>query len=417
MSGRKNLSAGMIFAACFLGLMTTLGGSAVFVFLKKHLVAEMSSQIVICADVPAVKSFRESYPFDDVAVNDILETPPVPKIPDPFSAYLEIINAVKYSIDGYSASRNPLLKYFYCITCSLDGKIGNNIIGNGSSMIVRLPNGYLTYTFSDDYSSDSWETVREWHTWLEKRNIRLFQLLPATKMDDSITVFPVADTPLSSGYSRRMAQYMAFLAENHIPCLDAKDVLLAADSNFYSWFYRTDHHWNVFAGRLIAETVARKLNDEFQITADADAVKEKMFTSVRYPSVFQGSMAIKANAFPEDFDVLYPQKESRFHIRIPSKGIDRVGGFSDTLIAQPYLKSSHTYCCFLYGDQPLIQIENQNCSNGTRVLVLKHSQANVLCPYLACTVQFLDIIDPRHFDGSIKTFIEQTVPAVVLLCI
>ena len=48
--------------------------------------------------------------------------------------------------------------------------------------------------------------------------------------------------------------------------------------------------------------------------------------------------------------------------------------------------------------------------------MIKTSDANVVDTYLAFTVEYLDIVDPRHFDGSIRTFIEKTQPDVVLTC-
>ncbi len=407
MTGKRTINARIIFAACFCALMTVLGLSAIFACAERHL-ERRSTEIFFKADVPVVRTFRDLYPFDDGA--DGVETPEGQSLLSFILAYRNAFCRKRSSIKWYSANRNFLLKYFHRF-CIWKESPGTFLIENGDFPIVRLPNGYLTGVYFQP--RESWRTVRKWNIWLKKRNIPLLQLLPSSKMDDSVTIFPPG---ISRGYAGMMDRYKTFLLKNRIPYLDAKDVLLNANRDFYSWFYKTDHHWNVFAGRLIAEATAKKLNDEFGIATDVDAVKEVHFKLIRYPSIFMGSMAIRAGDPPEDFEVFYQRKKGRFHLKIPSLGIDRVGGFNDTLIVQPYLKLPGMYGCFLCSDKPLIQIENKNCTNGTRVLVVSHSQANVVCPYLACAVQYLDIVDPRYFDGSIKSFIEQTKPDIVLTC-
>jgi len=409
-AGRKS-NARLVFAVCFLALMTTMGASAVFSCVKGF-IDHKRFHAAIGADVPAVSSFRKKYPFTGADSENAADDSVNPKYRIP--PYWKTVRYRTRLLELYAVSRNPLVNCLYRSIRALDEKIGSNMIENSSLSVIRLPNGYFTHVYTGGTSLESWEKVREWNLWLAERKIPLLQLLPATKSDDSIAAFPAGHL---GNYTRKLDAYKAFLTENHIPYWDTKNVLLAENRDFYSWFYKTDHHWNVLAGRLVAEAAARKLNDQFQIATDADAVKAENFRLIRYPSCFKGSLTFIAGAPPEDIEVFYQRKESRFHLEIPSAGIDRVGGFNETLIAEPYLQSSSAYAVFLYGSKPLIQIENLACRNGTRILVIKESQGNVVCPYLACAVQYLDVIALALFDGSVKSFIEQTKPDAVLICI
>ncbi len=410
MNGRKIINAKSVFAVCFFALMVAMGATAV-VFYTKNILMGKQVGPVIEPDVPAVRSFNARYPFPKEKHSGA--SPFLLRMQNLFSKATAVYGRER-TIQWILSLRTPLSSPFFHIPGTIDEISGSKVKTNGTTMIVQLPNGHFTYLFQPEDSAESWGMIEDFSVWLKKQGIPLFLLLPATKMDDSITVFPVR---IPYSYAHMMVRYKAFLAEKQIPFLDAKDVLLAENEDFYFWFYKTDHHWNVFAGRLMAEAIARKLNDEFHVATDVRAIQKENLTLVKYPSSMRGSMNAGGWIHPEDFEVFYQRKESFFHLMIPGIGIDREGGFNDTLIAQPHLKASNPYCAFLYGGQALVRVENRSCINGTRVLVIKQSLAEVLCPYLACTVQYLDAIDLRFFDGCIRTFIEETRPDVVLICI
>ena len=206
--------------------------------------------------------------------------------------------------------------------------------------------------------------------------------------------------------------------------MNSGETLVSENENFYSWFYKTDHHWNVHAGFSVASEIAQRLKKEFGLPVDTNVLDEIYFNTVTYEKAFLGSQGKKAThgyISPENFEVYYPLFDTEFSIEIPTKMIERTDTFENTLIESENLKVgnyyiNNTYAAFLYGDVPLIRIHNLNCKNGTRALMIKTSDANVVDTYLAFTVEYLDIVDPRHFDGSIRTFIEKTRPDVVLTC-
>jgi len=403
------------FSLCFLALMALMGILSVVACLAAHL-SSSNPEKTISADGPVVTSFKEKYPFDGAMSEIDSDVCCLNRVFSFVGKFRCLFVGYRNSIERYSSRNMLLFSPMYRLITAIDVFMGNDLIENGASPIVRLPKGYFSYIYPYRDDSESRNHLRELNSWLKERNIPLLQLLPSTKADDRFTVFPPG---IPNGYSRMIAEYKDFLAENDIPCLDGTEILLAENDDFHSWFYKTDHHWNVFAGRLIAETTARHLHDDFGLAAYVSAIQESNFTMTQYPALFKGSMALKGCAGPEDFQVLYQRKENTFHLEVPSMGIDRTGGLNDTLIVQPYLKTkdAYTYAAFLYGDRPLVRIENHDCTNTTRVLVIKHSQADVVSPYLACTIRCLDVIDPRYFDGNIQAFIEETKPNIVIICI
>jgi len=410
---KNTLNIKAVFAVCFLVLMVIFGGASVFSFLDDNVFSKDSSK-TITQDCAVVESFSDLYPFTNQTENSEQSVKNTKNNLKIFLNYWDIMHHITTVIESYTTKANPLLSVTQSVVYKIDGLTQNEVFANGNNPFVKISNGYFAYIFPYSHSQDSWDSILDFSSWLKSKDIQFMTVLPASKSDDSITVFPKG---VPHGYSQMEKEYLDFHKINGLEYLQAKEVLLSNNDDFYSWFYKTDHHWNVHSGLLVASAIAEKLAKDFELPADVDVLNKDNFKLVSYPCSFLGSMGKKVgSSVKEDMEVYYPIGDTCFHIQIPSKGIDREGKLENTLIVQSSLLDDTSYSAFLYGNQPLIRIENNYCNNGIRVLVLKKSNANIVCPYLACAVQYLDMIDPRLFDGSIRTFIEQTKPDIVLTC-
>lgn len=398
-----------LFAIFFLVLMVAMGIASVVGYLMMHVrEREADSEIV-----PPVNSFVQQYYFEE---NETAEwaTGGSDWLLDAIKSYTA---KVKYMVSGatiYTGSAHPLSSFFSGTVSFLDRNDHKTIFLNGEHPFVRLPNGYFTYLYPYSHPVESWNSLWKFTDWLKSIDIKYLSLIAADKGDDDYAVFP---ENVPHGYSQMAKEYREFHREHGIEFLESRDRLVAHNSDFFSWFYKADHHWNVHAGLLMAQETAKRLLD-MGIETDPSAADREKFSLTCYPNSFLGSMGrILGSAYNEDMEVYYPKGESSFHLQVPSLGIDRTGSFDNTLIVRQCLSDDNSsYGAFLYGDPPLVRIENLLADNSTRVLVIKQSKADVLCPYLAFTVRYLDMIDPRHFDGSISSFIEQNRPDIVITC-
>jgi len=401
-----------IFTIYFIVLMAAMGGISIATFVTKHC-PETFQGDKKSTNVPVIESFEELYPFE----KEERELPGTKKISIPWflSKYLKKVLHAEAGIDLYTKEMNPLYEPFMSIPGWYNEATKNDIIINGSSVIVRLSNGYYTFPFPYSRSEKSWNNLLDFTKWLKPMGIKFFHMISADKGDDSFGTFPEG---IPQGYECLAEEYKAYLDENGIDYLMAKPKLLAQNSDFYYWFYKADHHWNVHAGLQMAKESAKKIK-ELGFEADIDALKRENFTLSIYPNSFIGSLGRAMEPeYIEDMEVYFPINDTKFHIQIPSQGLDLRGNFNETLIVNEYLSMDNSsYCAFLHGDKPLIMIENEKVSNETRLLVIKQSKADIMCPYLANTIRYLDVIDPRCFNGSIRSFIEQTRPDVVMVCI
>jgi len=316
-------------------------------------------------------------------------------------------------VEKAANQKHPFNYSFQSIVHRFDELTYGDVIPNGYEPIIRLSNGYFAFPYPYSHPDESWNNLLDFSDWLKMRDIKFFHLISADKGDDSFGTIPEC---VPQGYGRMAGEYKAFLDENGIDYLDSKPGLLAENDDFYYWFYKADHHWNVHAGLLMARESAKRLN-EIGVKVDTNAVNKVNFTLSVYPDAFLGSQGRALGLkYSDDMEIYYPKDETDFHIVISDW--ESRGGFDGTLIDRNSLsEKENAYAAFLYGDYPLVNIENYCSDNDTRILVIKMSKANVYCPYFAFTIRHLDVMDVRYYHGSIRSYIEQTRPDAVIACI
>lgn len=364
--------------------------------------------------------FAEKYPFETADADSDL-TPPTTKTAALFNNYLDRATILTSYIEKYSGKNNIFSPFFFYMYGKTTTALGKKLTDDAEEPVIRLANGYLSYPYLYSQTPEEYAALLNFNEWLSGKNIPFLPVITANKSDDRHAVYPKG---FPHGYAEKENEYTAFLADNGISYLNSREILLSENDDFFSWFYRTDHHWNVHAGFSVASAVAERLKTEFGLSVDTDILNRNRFSLVQYKKASLGSQGKKVTHGyipPEDFEVYYPLFDTSFSLELPTLQLARTDSFENTLIDSGALKSrdyylNKTYDAFLYEDAPLITIHNLQCKNDTRILMIKESNANVVDTYLAFSVEHLDIIDPRYFDGSIRTFIEKTRPDAVLTC-
>lgn len=124
----------------------------------------------------------------------------------------------------------------------------------------------------------------------------------------------------------------------------------------------------------------------------------------------------------EDLNIYYPKYETQLSVNVKSLDVDVEGDFYSTLIYQRVLQERNyydwdAYWAYGYGDRALIEIDNLNINSGKKILMIKDSFADTVYPFLSLGVDEIDIIDMRHFTGSLKEYIDESNPnMVIFLC-
>jgi hypothetical protein len=215
---------------------------------------------------------------------------------------------------------------------------------------------------------------------------------------------------------------MSALEQAGIPHLDLREYIHGEHLDHHSLFYKTDHHWKAETGLWAANILAGYLNAHNGFAIDSACFDPGAFRYEVYEKWFLGSAGRKvtlAAAEPEDFTLLYPLYETAYSLQIPSHRVDTRGAFDVIYDYRQLEKKDYylhiPYSAYLYADNPVVHIRNHKVSGGKKVLLIKDSFVNTLAPFISLGVEQVELLDLRHFTGSVKSYLEQSKPDVVIV--
>lgn len=311
---------------------------------------------------------------------------------------------------------NPLTSFLYSIYGTTNKIMNKNFIPDSESGVYRLKNGYLSFQKSPVNPEQYENNLVEFNSWLENEGIEFTYVLTAESGDERLGQLPFG---VETNYCEETSNKLInILTKNNIEYLNTFEVLINSDKNYYDYFYKTDHHWNEYAGLLVAQSIASHFNKTYGMSLDTTIFNENNYDKIVYKKTFLGSCGKKVcrgYVEPEDFELLLPKFSTKF--TCSCKGSTE-GSYLETLINSDEINNLYydttPYASYLFGDQPIISVKNLNCNNNKRILVLKDSKANIVNAHFASCVEYLDVIDLRHFNGDLRNFIETTNPDVVI---
>lgn len=209
--------------------------------------------------------------------------------------------------------------------------------------------------------------------------------------------------------------------------LDLCDMYAEIEKNnkdIYSLFFKTDHHWLPSTGIWADKVLCEYLNNNFNYNIDTSVFEPEMYETSILEKHFLGSWGKKvtmAYTNPDDFPIVIPKYDTDLEVFIANFNETAQGCIQDTLFDYSALDNKKSYydrddyVFYGYGDRELITIHNNNIHDGSRILMVKTSFADCMYPYLASVVEDLDIIDLRHFKGSLQTFIDERDPDTIVV--
>ena len=212
---------------------------------------------------------------------------------------------------------------------------------------------------------------------------------------------------------------MKYLKDNGVDYLSTTEIINNSGIDRKDLFFKTDHHWLPQTGLWMTKELAEKLNNEYGYNVDISKLEIENFDVTYFESPFLGSIGGKVTEVYSECEylpVLTPKYDTNLTVTIPELGYEKTGKFQDTIYDYAAI-SDDPYNCqyffYAYGERKLVTIKNNNLHNGKRILVIKKSMANVITPFMSNIAEYVDVIDLRHFKGSIQSFIEQTNPDTI----
>ena len=341
-------------------------------------------------------------------------------MPRSFSIKKSLYEYVKDKLEEYTSER--LLGYYKIVEASkkYEDTVGWNMVSAFDyNAVVKLKDGYFSsYTVSSDVRGDA-VSVKEFADFCIERGIDFMYINFPTKICKS------EDSEISGvlDFANQNAdKFLSMLRESGVKCYDFRDMLHKDSMKHHEAFFVTDHHWKPETGLWAAGHILKILRDDFGWNVNPEVLSTDRFNYVVYPKWFLGSEGKKVTlvrAKPENFTLIYPKYETNIKIEVPNAKINSEGNFNviydmKRVETKDYY-NQNPYGAYAYGDRPLIRINNNVIVNGKKVLMIHNSFSDCVIPFVALGVQNLDSIDLRHFNGSLKRFIETENPNAIII--
>jgi hypothetical protein len=151
-------------------------------------------------------------------------------------------------------------------------------------------------------------------------------------------------------------------------------------------FYQADHHLNHLATPIMAKFVLNQLGLPFQLP------------SLSYCADFLGTLS-------PYYLSLTPSLDELWIYDAPIESISFNNQTFDSLHDLRACEGNNPYQALLHGNQGFTTIKT-GIENKGKLLVIKDSHAHQLIPFLVPHYSEIEVIDLRHFNGSIEAYID-----------
>ena len=179
-----------------------------------------------------------------------------------------------------------------------------------------------------------------------------------------------------------------------IKAVDIYDVLNQHKTEYI--YFNTDHHWSglgsYYAYTKFAEVAGLKpfaLEDAEKHSVDG--FLGSLYTISNDSALGDNPDRVDYYVFPGDYTCMITQD-----------------GSSEPMEADIYYPNAtagnNTYGVFLWGDNPLTVIKNNDGGSGRKIALIKESYGNAFAPYLAYNYDEVHVIDFRYYSGSLKQY-------------
>jgi hypothetical protein len=386
------------------------------ILVRKLHVNNLITRIVLSGNIqfenpPDVINWEHIYPFEQISVTEKKES---------FPLGLNILprfNEYKTGFEKYTKSYLINYTNFVELAVGYEQLIDWSLyydtfdLGEGylSSTIKKLSDGSQFEKLSD--------AVYEFNEFLADLSIDFLYVQCPYKITTNDSISGIFDFS-----NQNVDDLLKYFFQKNIPYIDIREYIKNEKLDNHSLFYKTDHHWKAETGLWATKIIADYINKYNDFSINISMFDPIHYQYDVYKDWFLGSIGRRVTlkrVHPEDFTFIYPKFDTDFVFKMPSRNIDRPGSFTILYDSKQIEKKDYygygAYAGYCYGGGPLISIHNNNLNDGKKVLIIKDSFGEVIAPFFAIGIETLEILDLRVFDGSIKTYIKQTKPDLVLV--
>lgn len=314
--------------------------------------------------------------------------------------------------------------YFIELNGLLHKVNGNQIVNDvdTGSTIYRLGNGQLTFAASGVNQSGGTQRIQEIYSKATEKGMDMLYVQAPFKQDKYNNILP---WEMMDYTNINMDKRLDELKEANIPYIDLRQVIQDEQLVYEEMFYNTDHHWRIEAGLWASHYVQGELNKQFGTKCGLENTEIGRFESVQMKESFLGSQGRRVGRIYggiDDFQYFIPKFETSYEmVAFNSDGsleLRNTGSFEDVMVTQALIQdksvAANRYAVYFGRDWPLLSITNHKVQEG-KVLVVQDSFGLPFSAFTSLAFRHTDIIDLRHFGGSIYEHLDENQYDVVLI--
>ncbi|MGN0336397.1 MAG: hypothetical protein ACI4EE_02750 [Lachnospiraceae bacterium] len=378
-------------------------------------------------------NWEHPYPFNTKTMSDTDPVLTLALLPQD-NRYVRIFNSLKEKVDVYSSDllvgQSYITELSYGYNNLMNWKWGASGADEDST-IIYMENGYLTYQqpqISEEDISEIADSIEDFSDYLADKNIPFLYVNAGSKVNPIDKQLSALDE--SNEYTNENGDSLqAALAARNVNYLDMRQEMLTSGLDWYSSYYKTDHHWTAETGLWAAGVIAQKLNEVADMNFNMTYFDESSYDMIIHEDALfggQGQTVTRANAEFEDFTEIQPKFKTDFYVQIPTKSFEAQGEYRNTLYDPDHLQkcimnsNGGVYSSTRWTNDAVAIIKNNidTENHDKKLLILSDSFGFYLNTYLACDIGETDIIHPMAFDGSIRSYVDEMNPdaVIVLYC-
>lgn len=212
------------------------------------------------------------------------------------------------------------------------------------------------------------------------------------------------------------------LRNYEIPCLDLRENIEATFEDYHSLFFRNDHHWRQPVSLWATNEMCKYMEEKYALPYDDSFYDESMYDIEVKKEHYLGSLGRKATlaaVTPDDFELMHPKFDTYFHFKLDNKDVDKTGDweimydYEEINYEDIYWRECYLGLLSFYETAHAV-IENPYAEQDKYVLLVADSLTIPMSAFLSLNYKRVELIDPRYYKPSIKEYIKETKPDIVI---
>ncbi len=285
--------------------------------------------------------------------------------------------------------------------------------------VQTLTNGMLSSSMKNINTTAFAENVERYYLYLKGQGIPFLYIIAPHKVPTEDNLLPTGATDLTNKVGDRVFRQ---LTERNVPVLDLRKDMSQTREQIETYFYRTDHHWNVEGSFFAYQQIMQAIQSYFpetKMTYTDSGLWEKTIL----PDWWLGSLGKRVGPLyggVEDLDYYLPTFETYMARYTPGMWVYK-GDFQTVnirdyfLIFSDYMRMD-SYERYLGGYGPVILHRNPSAENQRKIMLVRDSFMSATACFLSTEFTSIDTLDPReYYVMSILDYTKLNPPEMVIM--